>query len=185
MSKRITFLCFIVCFFQLSAIELGGKKLPDHINAHGKKLIVNGTYLRRKFFIKIYAVGLYLEKKSQQSTKILSAGTPVTVHQHFIYDGITKSKMNDQWDIGFKTVLGKNVKKLSSEIKRFKSFFTKDIKENDIIVYSYSPGKGTTVTINGTAKGTIKGHAFKKALFSMWISDKQPDEDMVEELLGK
>lgn len=53
------------------------------------------------------------------------------------------------------------------------------------LVFTYTPGTGTAVTVAGQTKGTIPGKAFADALLACWIGPKPgPGEDFKKALLG-
>ena len=46
-----------------------------------------------------------------------------------------------------------------------------DMKAGQQLIFSFKPGVGVTVDVNGTAKGTIKGDNFVDALFLIWLGN--------------
>jgi hypothetical protein len=59
-----------------------------------------------------------------------------------------------------------------------------DVVEGDEILLAYVPGKGTSVSIRGTEKGTVEGKDFTDALFSVWLGANPVQEDLKKALLG-
>ena len=59
------------------------------------------------------------------------------------------------------------------------------IKKGDVFIIMNVPNEGVVVYKNGTKKGSIDGHDFKKALFGIWLCDKPADKDLKDEMLGK
>jgi len=58
------------------------------------------------------------------------------------------------------------------------------LKEGDVVMLDYLPGKGTRVTIKGKVKGIIKGKDFNRALLDVWLGNKPADEDLKQAMLG-
>jgi hypothetical protein len=52
------------------------------------------------------------------------------------------------------------------------------------MVFTYAPGEGTAVEVEGEAKGTIEGKEFADALFASWIGDKPATGKLKKGLLG-
>src|SRR5574340_908368 len=77
----------------VQAKEIGGVNLPDTLPAGKEQLILNGAGLRTKFFIKVYAGGLYLKKKETDARKIIAADEPMAIRMQFIYDGVSREKI--------------------------------------------------------------------------------------------
>jgi len=69
--------------------------------------------------------------------------------------------------------------------KTFHAISNKEIKKGDVFIIIYAPEEGVVVYKNGTKKGSIDGHDFKKALFGIWLCDKPADKDLKDEMLGK
>jgi hypothetical protein len=58
------------------------------------------------------------------------------------------------------------------------------VKEGDQMVFTYVPGTGTTLTINGKEKLTIAGPGFAQVLLSMWLGPKPPNAGLKKGILG-
>jgi len=52
------------------------------------------------------------------------------------------------------------------------------------MIFSFKPGTGVQVSVNGVAKGTIKGDDFAKALLSIWLGPEPPNPEIKAGLLG-
>jgi hypothetical protein len=165
------------------AATLAGVTLPDQAEVKGQKLPLNGIALRKKFFIKVYVAGLYLDQKEKNPTKILGEDDPRRQVMHFLYS-VTKDQMCDAWNDG----LAANVPNASAEVK--KSFTTlcgwmEPIKEGKELVLTYVPGEGTQVEVNGKVKGTLPGKPTADAILSTWIGpNPDPGADFKKALLG-
>jgi hypothetical protein len=58
------------------------------------------------------------------------------------------------------------------------------VKEGDQMVFTYVPGEGTTLAINGKEKLTIASPAFGPVLLSVWLGPKPPNADLKKGMLG-
>ena len=185
-KKTILFFIIITMIgsaFCLTAGELKGVKMEDTLDIEGKKLVLNGMALRKKFIFKVYVAGLYLPEKEQDAKKILAADGPRHIIMHFVRS-VSKKKLNGAWYEG----LEDNTPGYSPDLK--KQFDTmaswmEDVKDGDQIIFTYIPEKGTTVTVKGKNAGVIQGKMFADALFACWIGPKPgPGEGFKEDLLG-
>jgi hypothetical protein len=60
------------------------------------------------------------------------------------------------------------------------------IPSGNQLVLTYVPGSGTTVEVNGKAKGTLPGKATSDAILATWIgSNPAPGADFKRNVLGK
>lgn len=168
--KKIIIISLVLLFAIscLSALEIGGKTLPETIKAGETNLILNGAGLRKKLIIKVYAGALYLPDKSSNAEEIAAADEPMAIKMHFIYKAVDPEKLIEAWNTGFAK---SDISNLQNEINTFNSYFTEDAKKNDVYDMIYIPNEGTSLYINNTLKGTIAGSAFKSALFNIWLSE--------------
>ena len=96
----------ILCFYSFSAIhqsfggELNGVKFEDTIIIEGKSLVLNGMAIRKvsKFGIpiKVYVVGLYLDKKESSFEKINVNDQVKHIEMEFVRN-VDKDKIKDAW----------------------------------------------------------------------------------------
>ncbi|HVT59336.1 MAG TPA: chalcone isomerase family protein [Thermoanaerobaculia bacterium] len=166
-----------------AAATLADVTLPDRVDANGQTLLLNGIGLRKKFFIKVYVGGLYLPAKEKSAAKITAADAPRRMVLHFVY-GVSGKQMCDAWQEG----LADNTPNATAEVKQgFNSLcgFMEAIDKGHELVLTYLPGQGTSVEVNGKAKGTLPGKATADALLATWIGPHPgPGEDFKSAVLG-
>ena len=132
----------------------------------------------------VYVGGLYLPAKNSNAAAVMAADAPRRQVMHFLYS-VSKSQMCDAWYEG----LEDNTKNASAEVEAaFKTLcsWMEPIPKGNRLVLTYVPGTGTTVEINGKAKGTLPGKATSDAILATWIGPKPgPGEDFKNGVLGK
>jgi Chalcone isomerase-like len=186
MQKLVTVLALVAFAFApllTQAATLAGVTLPDSTQVAGKMLVLNGVGLRTKFFVKVYVAGLYLEQKSSDANAIMKSDAPKRLVMHFVRD-VSKSQMNDAFNEGFEKNSPDAAKSMKTDIDRLLGAVT-DIKEGQEMVFTYVPGTGITMSINGQDKVTIAGPAFAPVVFSLWLGPKPPNADLKKGLLGQ
>jgi hypothetical protein len=180
---------FAVIFFLVTGVahgmEVGGVPLPDSLAAGNTKLILNGAGLRKKFFIKVYAAGLYLTQKKSDAAAVIQADNPMAIRMHFIYDGVTPKQLVETFHEGFAAATGGNTAGIQDEIRAFDKFFTKNAQKGDRYDFIYLPETGVVFFANEDRVGTIPGLDFKKALFGVWLGEKPADTGLKNALMGK
>ena len=178
-------LCCILFSSLAFAGEIGGVTLPETLSVGQANLTLNGAGLRKKFFIKVYAGGLYLKSKSSSEQAIIDADEAMAIRMHFIYDGVSKEKLIDAWNEGFENATDGKPGELQAHIDAFNAMFTESAKKNDVYDVTYEPGKGISVIVNGNTVGTVDGgQAFKKAVFSIWLGKVPADKKLKSGMLG-
>jgi hypothetical protein len=168
----------------VSAAELAGVTMADKITVNGQPLVLNGLGLRKKFFVKVYVGGLYLQAKMSNPASILASDTSRRMSMHFLYS-VSKDQMCEAWEEGLEA----NVPNASAEVKTaFKTLcsWMEPIPKGNLLVLTYVPGSGTTVEINGKSKGVLAGKATADAIVSTWIGPKPAmGDDFKNAVLGK
>ncbi len=183
----ISFLLILPATPGLSA-EIGGVKLPEKLKAGDAELVLNGAGLRKKFFIKVYAGGLYLPEKMSDPKAIIAAEKPMAIRMHFIYDGVSAEKLVEAFNEGFENAFKENPSAkegMKDRIAAFNALFDKEAKEGDLYDLVYLPNRGVTVFQNNAERGTVQGLDFKRALFAVWLGDEPADDGLKEGMLGE
>jgi len=186
---RKTVISLAVLFFvsvsliDVHAASLAGVTMPDSAQVGSANLVLNGLGLRTKFMVKVYVAGLYLEQKSSDPNAILKSEGPKKIVMQFLH-GVSKSQMTDAFTESFNDNSPDAMKTMKADIDRFLGIM-EPLKSGDQMVFTYVPGTGTTVAINGQDKLTIAGSAFEPVLLSVWLGPKPPTADVKKGMLGK
>ncbi|MDX1463106.1 MAG: chalcone isomerase family protein [Marinirhabdus sp.] len=166
--------------------KVGEVILPNTENFGGEELTLNGAGIRKKAFVlKLYSGGLYLKEKSSSASNIINADETMAIKLHITSSFVSSDAMSDAVREGFDASMNGNTSSLSSEIETFISFFSDEIVEDNIFDITYQRGTGVVAYKNGKQLGTIKGMAFKKALFGIWLGNDPADSKLKKAMLGK
>jgi Chalcone isomerase-like len=170
-------------------VEIAGVQLPDRISVSsgGPEIVLNGAGLRTKFFVKVYAAGLYLEKKSSTPAAVLGLAGPKRVSMHLLRD-VSAKQILDALHEGIEANNPPAAReKLKPQLDALDAVMTGmgPIKKGDVVTLDYVPGSGTVVTVNGQPKGKpIAGNPLYDALLRVWLGDDPVQDDLKKELLG-
>ncbi|MEP7327006.1 MAG: chalcone isomerase family protein [Gemmatimonadota bacterium] len=168
---------------QDSTMTMNDVSYARHIQVEGHDLVLNGMALRKKVVFKVYVAGLYLPARSSNAEQILGADSPRRIVLQFLRD-VDAKRMCGAWD----EALENNTPNASAALKQ--QFVTlcgymEDIEKGQQFVFTYLPGSGTRIEVNGKNKGTLEGKDFADALFKAWLGPKPgPGEDFKKKLLG-
>ena len=173
----------VASMFDLHAASLAGVTLPDTVQVGSTKLVLNGLGLRKKFVVKVYVAGLYLEQKSSDPDAIIKADATKRIVMQFLH-GASKSQMADAFDESFNNNAPDAKKTMKADIDRLLGAL-EPVNEGAQMVFTYVPGTGTTLAINGKDKLTIAAPAFGPVLFSVWLGPKPPTADLKKGMLGQ
>ena len=183
MRKLLIPLLLLASAFPLHAGTLDGVTLPDTVQAGSTTLILNGMGLRTKYMVKVYVVGLYLPQKSSDTAEILKPTVTKRIVMHFVRN-VSKSQLTDGFSESFENNTPEATKTLKPDIDRLFSALD-SVKEGDELVFTDTPGTGTSIMIAGKETLTISGKLFAKMLFSVWLGPKPPNANLKKGLLGQ
>ena len=166
-------------------MEVLGVTFPGEKVVNGKTLSLNGVAYLKKFFIKVYAVGLYLEKPTTDGKAVIESEQMKQMYTHYLTDMATAKKLRE----GFVELMEENnppelITKHKADIETYVSWFDKDMAPGKTSVTTYIPGKGLTLEWQGEIKGTMPGSEFAQMYFRYQVGDKA-DKKLRKGLLGE
>lgn len=168
------------------AVEVGGVKLPDTVQAEpAQQLILNGAGLRTKFFVKVYAGALYLPVKANSLDAVLAQPGPKRILVRFIHKEVEADKLIEAWNEGFAANQSEaELAGLKERIATFNGFF-ETMKAGDEVVIDLFPDGKTRVSIKSQPKGTVSGTDFQVALLKIWLGERPADASLKRAMLGQ
>ncbi len=184
MMKRLMVVVMACAMMASTAFAANPVKLPATLKAGDSDLVLNGSGVRTKFFIEAYTAGLYVPAKTKDVASVMNTDGKAAIKLHITSKMITSKKMSDATMEGFEKSTKGNIAPLKKEIDEMISVFSAEIKLDDVYDMVYEPGKGTSIFKNGKLAKTIKGEAFKKALFGIWLGADPVQADLKAKLAG-
>ncbi len=165
--------------------ELAGVTLPEQEQVGSRTLLLNGMGLREATFLKVdvYVAGLYLETKSSDAEAIIRSDQAKRLAMHFVR-AVGRKDLVKAWDESFKENAGASLAALKDRVATLDSYMA-DVPNGATLSFTYLPGAGVTVEMQGTVKGIIPGTDFAETLFSIWLGSFPPNPGLKIGLLGK
>ena len=184
---KITLVTFFTLFTLASAFaqtQVAGVEFPKTCEVGEDQLTLNGTGVREKFWMDLYAGGLYTSKQTNDAETVMNADIPMVIKIHIVSGLISSDKMSSAVEDGFENSTQGNTSVYRAKIDKFKSFFSAEISKNDVFDITYSPSEGVVVFKNDKELGRINGLDFKKTLFGIWFCDQPADKDLMKGMLN-
>lgn len=171
-----------------ASVDVHGYKFDDTAKVAGKDLKLNGAGMRTKLIIKVYAAGLYLPEKKNNTADILKQEGPRRVTLQMARD-----ISSDDFGKAFMDGLNDNVdkaekQKIVSQIGKMGELFASvdGLKKGDVLHLDWIPGTGTQAELNGKKLGDpIPDVNFYNAILRIWLGDKPVDRSLKPALLGE
>ena len=183
---RVIFVVFSLWLYSLSAqgASFGGIEFDDQVvGEDGSAMVLNGGGIRSKWFIKVYAMALYLPALAQEADIILGLSGPSYIRMHFLFD-VSKERLLGTLEEGFAANhTPEQLAAMAAEIEQLRSLF-KGVNKGDEVVLDYVPDQGTRIAFNGEYQGVIPGLSFHQAILRVWLGDKPADKKLKQALLS-
>ncbi len=171
-----------------ATVEVGGVKLEDTTDVRGTTLQLNGAGVRYKAVFKVYAAGLYLNKKAGTSDEVYAAPGPKRMAITVVRD-IDSNELGKAFTKGIEDNTSKgDYSKLIPGILKMTQIFSdqKKMVVGETITIDWVPGTGMLVSVKGKPQGdAIKEPEFYNAMLRIWLGPQPADWKLKDALLGK
>lgn len=169
------------------AVELAGVPFEDRVSVDGKPLQLNGAGIRYKAVFKVYAAGLYLEKKVNTPEAVWTQPGPKRMSITMLRD-IDSAELGKLFSRGMEDNMEKGTfSRLVPGVMRMSQVFTnhKTLKAGETFVLDWIPGTGMRLTVKGVQEGEpFREPEFFEALMRIWLGARPADWQLKDALLG-
>ena len=166
------------------ARQVGGMTFPESTTINGVKLTLNGAGVRSKYFLDVYAVGLYLPTPSQNPAAIIQADEIQMLRLMITSSHITRNRLTDSIEEGIRLSAGKDYPLYKPMLDELWAALTFETRVGDVFEFTYVPGTGTTFMMNSKQLRVLPDIQFKRVLFGIWLGDNPIQESVKAALLS-
>jgi hypothetical protein len=150
-------------------------------------LALNGAGLRRAFFFDVYAMGLYLPRRTSDPAQALALPGRKRVAIQMLRD-VDAETFADALEKGLRANHGEaEMQSLEPRARQLREIVTAqgEIRTGMRVVLDLVPGTGTVVAIDGQVRGApIPGEDFFRALLENWLGEHPVSTDLKRALLS-
>jgi hypothetical protein len=185
---RTTAFVMLILALALTGVATAGSKsgvtMPDKITVGERTLVLNGMGLREATWLKVdvYVAGLYLESVSSDAGAIIASPQTKRLVLRFVRD-VDRGDIVKAWTSGFKGNATVKLESIQPLIERLNAWMG-DFEKGDTLVFTFLPGAGVQVDVNGARKGVLAGDDFARSLLAIWLGPKPPTGALKTGLLG-
>jgi Chalcone isomerase-like len=168
----------------VQAAEVGGVKLDDNVTLGGQQLVLNGAGVRSRAIFKVYVGSLYLPAKATTLAGVLDKAPrrfQLNILRNLSADQLVEALSDGMKENNSAAELAAIKPQVDQLVTTMKSLG--DVKEGDVVTLDFVDG-ATKIALNGTAKGTIAGDPFNRALTRIWLGDNPVQADLKKAMLG-
>ncbi len=166
------------------AAEVGGVKLDDKVAVGGQDLVLNGAGIRTRAFFKVYVGSLYVPAKAGDAVTALAKAprrVQLNLLRNVAADTFVEALVDGLKENSTEQELAAVKPQTDQMVSIMKTFG--EVKEGNVVTLDFVDG-ATKIGLNGSAKGSIEGEAFNRALMKIWLGDKPVQADLKKAMLG-
>ena len=179
---------FLAALSTAFAAEVAGVKFDDTIDLKGSPLVLNGAGVRYKAIFKVYAAGLYLDKKATTPDGVISQSGAKRMSITMLRN-VDANELGKLFYRGIEENMPKaDFAKIIPDILRMSQMFSeyKNLKTGDTFTIDWVPGTGTVINIKGQPYGApFKEPEFFNDMMRIWLGPNPADWKLKDALLGK
>jgi hypothetical protein len=180
------FLLALAAAFAVQAAEVAGVRLEDKTQVESRELVLNGAGLRKRFFFKVYVMGLYLPEKKTDAAGVIGLPGPKRAAIHMLRD-VGAEQFTEALVEGLRANHSEpEFQKLEPRVKQLADVMAEvgEAKKGMSIALDWT-GSETRLLVNGKPAGKpIAGEDFYRALLRIWLGEHPVQDDLKQALLG-
>lgn len=169
-------------------VTVADVKYDTAMPLQGTQLVLNGAGVRYKAVFKVYAAGLYLEKKAGTPQEVSALRGPKRLSITMLRD-IDSAELGKLFSRGMEDNIDKaSFSRLVPGVLRMSQIFSehKKLSAGDTFTVDWLPGTGTVISVKGVVQGEpFREPEFFNALLGIWLGDRPADWKLKDALLGK
>ena len=104
------------------------------------------------------------------------------IHLHLARD-LTRKQLGEAFTAAFRVNAEKKYFRYHNRVNRLNGMM-RDLEEGDSLVFTYLPGHGLEVEVDGRKAGRIEGEDFGRMFFRLYLGSHPPDRNLKKGLLG-
>ncbi len=173
---------------QAAPTQVAGVTFTEQEHVGDAPLLLNGAGLRSKFFIKAYAIGLYLPHRASDANAAIAQAGPKRVRIVGLHD-VNVSMFLSGLHGGFEKNLSRaDLAALQPRIDQFNANLKAigEIPKGASFTIDLTAADLTRISLDGkTAGQDIPGADFYRALLRVWLGEKPAQDELKAALLGR
>jgi len=139
-------------------------------------LEASGATVRKKFFIKVYAVVHYIDTKLEgppeaRIAEVLKDEHAKQLTLDFSRD-VGKTQIQDAFRDGFAAnATEAEASSIKPVVDKFLMYFDREVKENDTLIFRWLPGGVVLTEAYGESRPPLKDPLFARVLWTIWFGE--------------
>ncbi len=181
--KFLSLAAVLIVMFMPYAISAA--EFETQLTIEGQTLYINGEGPRKKAFLTVYDVALYLTEKGSDAEAIIRADHPMAISLVIRSRFATAERISEAFREGLDKSTGGNSQAIKAQTDAFMNVFENGVVKEDTFKFVYLPESGLNIYKNGGVAAQIAGMEFKQALYGIWLSENPVAAKLKSQLLGR
>jgi hypothetical protein len=183
MRILLTLFFVLMLITPAAALEVAGVPIEPAVTVNNHPLKLNGSGIRKKFFVKVYIGSLYSAKRLTSASEALADKGDKLIRMNFLHSKVEKEKITGAFSEGF----ANNSPALagSAEVKKFLALFTADFIRSDVVDLLLGADGSVSAKHNGKLLGTVVSPRLASAVLAIYLGSKPADDALKRGMLGK
>ena len=157
-----------------------GVHFEDEMTVGGELLFLHGIgLLKWKYVVNVYLVGLY--KPAGVPVDQVLKDVPKRLEYYFFVDMKASDFQNTGFQLMAQNVGEQKARNLTPELEAFNSLY-QDVKAGQRYTFTYLPGQGIEMALDGRVLGQVTGDEFAAAYLSIWLGPNPVSRGLQEGL---
>jgi hypothetical protein len=156
---------------------------PETLTLNGSQMVKLGEGTRRKFFVSVYDISLYVTE-GQEIESVTSDGiNPMALRLEVTSSRVTTALFTEVVRDGFKKYA--NYQEIETLVDTFLDQFVEEIVEGDVYTVYADPFQGVITYRNDDVLTIVDSPMFKEGMFEIWLGERPVSRRLKAELLGQ
>jgi hypothetical protein len=178
---KSTLWCALMCsVVAIYAKDLADIAMPESVTVNGRVLVLNGRGVATKVSIRVYLIGLYLEKKTTDAPAAIASDEAKRVVLIMVRD-VSRQQFIKALERGMLRNSGSAMPRLRTRLDLLENAMP-DLRKENVLDFTYLPGTGTVLHCEGQEL-KIPGKDFADALLSIWLGSNVMNRNLRHDLL--
>jgi Chalcone isomerase-like len=186
MKKLIAIVLLSVASLVQAQTEVAGVKYENSISLAGSQLQLNGAGVRYKAVFKVYALGMYLPKKTTSALDAVQQTGPKRLHVVMLRE-IDANELGKLFTRAIEDEIPRqDLAKVIGPLTRMGQMFgeLKTLNAGDAFTIDWIPGTGTVISVRGKPQGeAYKEPEFNAAMMNIWLGKTPADARLKDAIL--
>lgn len=170
-----------------AAVDGRAVRMAPTVQVEGYELHLNGAGVRRMYAFDVYAIGLYLARRTASADAAIDTYGTKRISMTFLREVSAQSLVDALYESIRDGATASEFERIKPHADTLAAIMLPlgKARKGETVALDYLPGRGAQVVVNGRAVGhPVPSHDLYRALLRVWIGDQPVDSALKRALLA-